>query len=109
LREALKLDDHVIGLGGGAPIREENRTLLRQSGAKVIYLRCEPAELLRRIQSDPKTAESRPNLTNLGGGIDEVRNLLGIREPLYREVKQVELDVTRLSVEEAVAYIGRML
>jgi shikimate kinase len=109
LREVLARDDHVIGLGGGTLGREANRTMLRESGARVIYLRCEPEVLLKRVQADPKSAENRPNLTSLGGGIEEIRQVLAAREPIYREVKQVELDVTRLSVDEAVAYIGRML
>ncbi|MCS7034223.1 MAG: AAA family ATPase, partial [Phycisphaerae bacterium] len=48
VRECCTLKDHVVALGGGAVIRELNRRLLRQSGAKVFYLRCDPAELIRR-------------------------------------------------------------
>jgi shikimate kinase len=109
LREVLALDDHVIGMGGGTLGREENRAMLRESGAKVVYLRCEAEQLLRRVQADPRSAENRPNLTNLGGGIEEIRQVLAQREPIYREVKHIELDVTRLSIDEAVAYVGRML
>src|SRR5688572_17769875 len=44
LKEALKLQDVVISLGGGAILREENRAALKDSGHKVIYLKCEPEE-----------------------------------------------------------------
>jgi shikimate kinase len=109
LAEALKLEDHIIGLGGGTVMREKNRALLSEAGAKVFYLRCEPTELLKRIQADPNTAANRPNLTNLGGGIEEIRQVLSKREPVYRQVKHYELDVTRMSPDDAVVYIARML
>src|SRR4051812_1385007 len=53
-------EDQVIALGGGAVLREENRRALRDGGHKVIYLKCEPAELHRRIHADPQTAANRP-------------------------------------------------
>jgi len=109
VREACALSEHVIALGGGALGREENRIALKQAGHKVIYLRCEPQELLRRIQADPQTSAARPNLTGLGGGIEEVVALLGEREPMYRAAMTAELDVTRLSPEEAVVYIARLV
>src|SRR5689334_12533882 len=39
VREALAKPDHVVALGGGAVLREENRKMIRGSGQKVIYLR----------------------------------------------------------------------
>jgi shikimate kinase len=109
VREAMKLPDAVISLGGGAVLREENRAAIRDSGHKVIYLRCEAEELLRRIEADTATAEMRPSLTSLGGSLEEVERLLAEREPIYRSVMSAELDVTNLSVDEAVVYIVRLL
>ncbi|MGE5610640.1 MAG: shikimate kinase [Bacillota bacterium] len=109
LQEIVQLQDHVVGLGGGTLIREENRKLLRAWADKVIYLKCDAKILLQRIQGDPRSAAMRPNLTNLGGGIAEIEAKLAEREPVYREVKHVELDVSNLSVDEAATYIGRML
>ena len=109
LREVLPKGDHVLGLGGGTVMREQNRQLIRESGAKVFYLRCDAEELLRRIQADAKIADSRPNLTDLGGGIEEIRHLLSIREPIYRQIKHAELDVTHMTPDDAVVYIARML
>jgi shikimate kinase len=109
IKAALQKTDHIIALGGGAVTREVNRTLIRESGLKCIYLRCEPAVLLERIQSDPATAANRPNLTGLGGGIAEVKALLDQREPWYREVMTAELDVTNLKPEDAVVYLTRLM
>ena len=109
LREALSADETVIGLGGGTVIREENRRLIRTSGSKVIYLRCEVEVLHNRISADDKTGENRPALTPLGGGIEEIQLKLAEREPLYREVMTAEFDVTHQTVDDAVHRIARML
>jgi shikimate kinase len=109
LAEILKLDDHVLGLGGGTLGRDENRKMLKDSGAKVIYLKCDPAELDRRCKADANSAITRPPLTELGGGLEEIKMMLEKREPLYREAKTGELDVTNLTPEETLAYIARLL
>jgi shikimate kinase len=109
VRELAMLADHVVALGGGAVLREENRAAIRDGGHKVIYLRCDPQELHKRIHADPQTAATRPALTSLGGGIDEIRRLLAEREPIYRACMTAELDVTSLSPEDATVYIARML
>jgi shikimate kinase len=109
LRQALVGGFDVIALGGGAVLRDENRTALVASGHKRVYLRADAETLHRRIDADPSTAASRPALTALGGSVDEVRTLLAAREPLYREVATAELDVTNLSPDECVSRIARMM
>jgi shikimate kinase len=109
LREALAVEDHVLALGGGSLGRAENRDMLKQSGDKVIYLKCDPKTLLARIEADPQSALTRPALTNLGGGIEEIKLKLAEREPHYRQAMTSELDVTNLTPDEAVVYIARML
>ena len=109
VKEVAKLQDVVISLGGGAVVREENRRALKDGGHKIVYLKCDPEVLLQRIQSDAATSMSRPNLTNLFGGIEEIEKVLAEREPIYRELMTAELDVTNLSVEDAVVYIVRLL
>ena|SRR5438874_452610 len=107
--EVAERAEHVIALGGGAIMREENREAIAAANHKVIYLKCDPAELVRRIQADPGTAAGRPALTAHGGGIEEVRAVLAEREPVYRSIKTAELDVTHLSPEEACVYIARLV
>ena len=108
VRDTLKLQEHVISLGGGALLREENRAALKASGHKVVYLKCAPEELYKRILADPESADARPNLTD-SGGLEEVKNLLAAREPTYRATMSAELDVTHLSPSDAVVYIVRLL
>jgi shikimate kinase len=87
LAELARLEQHVLALGGGVVLREENRKLLKSRG-KIVWLQA-PAELLwERIQADATTAERRPNLT-AQGGIAEIRTLLAAREPLYGAVADV--------------------
>ncbi len=109
LGETLKVQDIILGLGGGSVMREENRRMLKEAGGKVIYLRCDPKELLRRKEADPRSADNRPDLTSLGGGLEEIQAVLATREPIYRQAMTHELEVTNLTPDEAVAYIARML
>jgi len=88
-RESLALQAHcsrqrcVIATGGGAILKHENRSLLRSAGF-VAWLTAGPETIWTRLQGDPSTEARRPNLT-AAGGLEEVRELLTIREPLYRE------------------------
>jgi shikimate kinase len=107
--EVAKLGDAVISLGGGAILREANRTALKAAGHKIIYLKCDPKVLHDRIHADLDTAANRPALTALGGTLAEIEQVLATREPLYRDTMTAELDVTNLSVEEAVVYVVRLL
>ncbi|HET6249598.1 MAG TPA: shikimate kinase [Tepidisphaeraceae bacterium] len=100
--EAMRLQNAVVSFGGGALDREENRKMMTAADCRLIYLRCEPAELLRRIRSDPQTAVNRPNLTALGGGIDEIQAVLARREPVWRGMIVAEIDVTALSPVDVV-------
>jgi shikimate kinase len=94
----LRLKKHVISLGGGAVLADENRHAITNSGHSVVYLRADAEELHRRILADPITAEQRPGLTHLGGNIDEIRTLLAAREPIYEQLKTVELNVHRKTI-----------
>jgi shikimate kinase len=109
VRDVCLLPEAVISFGGGALDREENRTAIKAAGLKLIYLRCDPPELFRRIKADPRTAANRPNLTALGGGIDEIQAVLNRREPIWRSVMSAELDVTDQGVEDLVREIVAML
>jgi shikimate kinase len=109
IREAAMLPEQVIALGGGSLMREENCTVLTEAKHKLIYLRCDAAELARRIKADPASASTRPTLTHFGGGLEEIQLLLSQREPTYRRYKHAELDVTHLTPEEAAVCIVKLL
>ena len=109
IRDVAKLPGQVIALGGGSLLREENRRVLKEVGHKLLYLRCDPIELARRVKADPSSGITRPHLTQYQGGVKEVELLLAQREPIYRECMTAELDVTRLTPDEAVLHLVRMM
>jgi shikimate kinase len=103
--ELSELENHVVSLGGGALLREENRRAFAKGNHTIVYLRADALELHRRIHADKQTAAHRPSLTKLGGGIEEIRSVLTAREPIYRQAMSFELDVTRASPEQVVEMI----
>lgn len=110
VREVLGLQEGVVALGGGAVVREESRAAIKGSGHKRIYLRCEPEVLAARLAADATSAMGRPSLTGQGASsVEEIRQVLAVREPIYREVMTAELDVTHLTPEEAAVYIVRLI
>ena len=107
--ELAKLPDHVLSLGGGALLRPQNRRAVTSNQHFVVYLRAEVQALHRRIHADTATAAHRPSLTHLGGGIEEIRSVLAVREPIYRQVMSAEIDVSRALPHEVADNIWKML
>jgi len=80
----------VLAAGGGAPLRPESRRAMRRSG-KVVWLKASSETIRARMYGDQTTAARRPNLTEKGP-LDEIVHLLGVREPIYRETADLEID-----------------
>lgn len=99
LAELCRGDDLVIATGGGVILRDANRQRLRDSGF-VVWLTASPETIWDRLQHDPTTTSRRPNLTP-GGGLDEIRSLLAVREPLYRQTANFTIATEALSPEAA--------
>ncbi len=87
--DAARRDQHVIALGGGAMMREENRRALEGRGV-VVWLVASAETLFARMSADTTTSARRPNLTQTGG-LAEVQRLLKEREPVYRAAADLEL------------------
>lgn len=101
LLKDLRSDDRptVYSVGGGLPMREENRMLLSQLGT-VIYLTIQPETVLRRLEGDT----TRPLLS--GTGVRErVEKLLAVRDPFYREAAQILVSVEEKTVSDLVEEI----
>ena len=109
VEELMKRDDQVIALGGGSLMQERARKAVQEATNAIrIYLKCDPEVLHQRISADTTTAAARPNLTTLGGGVEEIRAVLAERELVYAAVADKTLDVTHIqSVEDTVEYIVR--
>ena len=101
---ALSGQNHaVIATGGGAILRQENRKVLRSLGF-VVWLVSGPDTIWARLLTDPATMVRRPNLTS-SGGIEEVRELLKVREPLYGETADFVVNSDDISPEQVATAI----
>ena len=81
--------NQVISVGGGTPVREENRTLMKEIG-KVVYLRAKAETLYERLKKDT----NRPLLQ--GGDEDlktKIQGLLEKRSSAYEEAADLIIDV----------------
>lgn len=87
-------DKVVISVGGGLPVREVNRELMRHVG-KVVYLRTTVDELEKRLKGDMK----RPLLA--GGNVREkIISLMDKREALYLDAADIVVDTTGKRFEQ---------
>ncbi|WP_417734675.1 shikimate kinase [Rosistilla oblonga] len=106
--EALsKTSPQVIALGGGAILRPENRDMIAQTG-QAIWLDARPEVLVGRIEADASSASRRPSLTE-HPMLQEVRQLMAAREPLYREVGNLRIDVSDQTPDQIVDQITKFL
>ncbi len=65
-----------------------------------IYLKASPQVLYQRITGDVRSSQTRPSLTALGGGLDEVQHMLAQREPTYQAVADVVLDINDMDLQQ---------
>ena len=76
----------VLATGGGAVMRPENRLALR-NGGRVVYLHASIEQQVARTSRD----RNRPLLRNANPE-KILRDLLAIRDPLYREIADVVVE-----------------
>lgn len=86
--------DYVIAVGGGLPMREENRVLLKKLG-KVVYLRAKPDTIYERLKDDT----TRPLLQ----GEDpqgKICAMIDQRGPIYETAADCIIDVDEKNFDE---------
>ncbi len=93
----------VIATGGGAVLRQANRRHMRARG-QVIYLRSAPEDVFRRLRHDT----ARP-LLQVDDPLGRLRDLLVVRDPLYRETAHFVIETGRPSVATLVNMIAMQL
>jgi len=81
----------VLAFGAGSLMRQANQQAARRNSL-VVYLQVPVKELWRRIQSDPTSGDTRPNLSR--GGLIEVEEMLAQREPTYLDCADLVLGGT---------------
>lgn len=94
----------IISCGGGLPMKEENRPILKELGT-VIYLNVNETDIIKRLKGDT----SRPLLR---GEKEEVKkrihDMIELRDPVYREVADVVIKTGRMKVCDIVEQICNM-
>ena len=90
--EMCSANNAVIAFGAGSLTRERNQQAATENSL-VVYLQVPVAELWQRIQSDPSSNQTRPNLA--GGGMEEVVHMLAQREPIYLACADLVVDGTK--------------
>lgn len=85
--------DAVLSVGGGLPVREENRALLKELGT-VVYLMADKETVVKRVQG----SNNRPLLQgeNLA---EKVERMLAERDPLYRAAADLLIDTNGKQIE----------
>ena len=94
-----KKEGVVISVGGGLPVREENRFLLQQLG-NVIYLKAEPDTIYERLKEDT----TRP-LLQTDDSLKKIRDMMEVREEKYMSAAHRVISVDGKSVDEIVSEI----
>jgi len=95
LRESKMIDqlsskqNIVLATGGGAVLSAENRQRLKARGV-VVYLRASINQQVERTNRD----KNRPLLQNADPE-QKIRELMQIRDPLYREIADIIVDTNR--------------
>ena len=96
-------DKKVISVGGGLPLREENRNILNELGL-VIYLKAEPDTIFKRIKDD----KNRP-LLQTENPKETIINMLHGREEKYRQAAYRIITVDGKTIEDVVKEIENII
>jgi shikimate kinase len=107
-QELCALDNQVIALGGGTIMQPGARQAIAEAAAKNtlrVYLRAPAQVLFQRAQGDANSAATRPQFTKGVSGLDEVVQVLKIREPIYFSESDAVIDVDKLSIQEGIEKI----
>ena len=88
-------------------MREQNREALAAAD-EIVWLKADAETISLRVSVDATSTSRRPNLTATGG-IDEIRELLALREPIYRLSASCQVDTVGKSPTEVVDEIAASL
>jgi shikimate kinase len=95
LKSIQNMKKHVISTGGGMILRPENIKLMERLGT-VVLLWADPQTVYDRV----KNAGNRP-LLNVPDPMAKIDEILAFRTPIYKGAAELEIDTSKLSVEDA--------
>jgi len=95
--ELTQLNHLVLATGGGAILAKENRQHLKNRGI-VIYLHSDIKHLIERTRHD----KNRP-LLQTSDPAAKLRELMEIREPLYRQTADIIINTGQQSIKTVIS------
>ena len=98
VRKVSELKNHVIVTGGGVVLKSENIDTLRKGGT-IVYLHATPETVFNRVKN-----ETHRPLLQVADPLGRIKELLDFRAQFYAN-NDIEIDTTKLSVEEVVEEI----
>ncbi|MCR5254519.1 MAG: shikimate kinase [Acetatifactor sp.] len=84
----------ILSLGGGTPVREENRPIIKKIGT-VVYLRATPETVYERV----KRSKTRP-LLQCEDPFGRIKEMIAERDGAYTECADIIVDVDNKSISE---------
>ena len=94
-----KYQYQIVSVGGGTPVRKENRELLKKLGT-VFYLKASPESIYERVKHD----HNRP-LLQCENPLERIRELMEERNACYEECADYVVDTDALSIEEILEFV----
>ncbi len=101
------LEKSIISTGGGIVIDPGNIEFIKNNGF-CIWLDADFETIIKRLKNDENTLTSRPFLTDKNL-IEETKQLLNIRKPLYEKCANMKIDTTDKTPEEIVTNIEEIV
>jgi len=100
-------DDVVIATGGGVVMDEANMVNLRRKGL-IVWLDAKMEVIEKRMAKDQQAGNTRPSLTG-GDSLQEIKQVLDFRRPLYEKQATIAVDTSNLSTVEVASAIMESL
>ena len=94
-----ELSSRIISLGGGTPVREENREIIKRLG-KVIYLKASADTIYERVKHDT----SRP-LLQCENPRARIEEMLSERDSIYAGIADIVISVDGKKMKDVVKEI----
>ena len=98
IEEVSMRDDLIIATGGGIVLEWDNVINLQRNGL-IVWLYGNAEVLKERMNRDHGSGKIRPSLTG-SDPLDEIREVLSIRKPLYERAADLIVDASSPSIQE---------
>lgn len=95
-----ELGSRIVSLGGGTPMREENRGIIQSLGT-VVYLKASADTIYSRVKHDTR----RP-LLQCENPKSRIEELLAQRAPVYEQISDIVVEVDGKQIKQVVQEVA---